>query len=190
MRHAASQQIAAATADRTRSQAVVRERIARRLAALEAAEIAAGMVASEADADFAALRAAHADVLAGLPPITLDADADIAQVLQSQSDSDATWLDKHLRATCWHDVMKRVRTEITVAMITGMLRMACVAGINCNSASRLLRQRARAAVLRAARDIFSALTRTRFRVAHICITARAMRAGRVAVLASTAPACC
>ena len=181
MHRHARQPLAARTADRTRGYALVRERIARRIATLEAAEIAAGIAASEDDPGLRDLLAAFADV----PSFVADADPDFAE-----AEADATGLDKRVRVGAWQDLMQRARTDITTKIITSILRLA-----GFTVAHLLLRSHQRAAALhhilaRLARDQISAIAHARLRVIHICISARAMRAGRVAVLASTAPACC
>ena len=178
--HHARQSLAAQNADRERSLSVMRERIARRAAALESAEIAMGIAASEADPALQDLLAAFADV----PEFVADADPDLA----AEADADAAWLDKISRVGVWQAVIQRTAAAIEAALITAMLRMAGFTGVMGTGRLVQLRQRARAAALRAARDTFSALTRARFRVAHICITARAMRAGRVVAATSAAHA--
>ena len=163
---------------------MMRKRIARRAAALETAAISAGIAASDADANFRALLDTLTGVLDGLPPITLDDDAD------DGADAAAAWQDGFERAVIWQDVMRRTTSTISVARITSVLRLACV-----TIAHLTLRLHQRTAALhrilaRLARYTLFALAHARLRVAHLCITARAMRAGRVAVLASTAPAGC
>ena len=176
MHRHARQHLAARTADRTRGYALVRERIARRIATLEAAKVAAGIAASETDPGLHDLLAAFADV----PVFVADADPDF--------EADATWLDKPVRVGIWHDVMRQTTAAIAATLITSILHEACTL-----IAHWIVQTHQRAAHLsdilaRAARDALSALAHARLRVAHICITARAMRAGRAVALASAAPA--
>ena len=180
MHRHARQHLAARTADRTRGYALVRERIARRIATLEAAKVAAGIAASETDPGLHDLLAAFADV----PVFVADADPDF------ESEADATWLDKPVRVGIWHDVMRQTTAAIAATLITSILHEACNL-----IAHWIVQTHQRAAHLsdilaRAARDSLSALAHARLRVAHICITARAMRAGRAVALASAAHAQC
>ena len=180
--HHARQFLAAQTADRARSQSVARDRIARRAAAIEAAQVATGVAASEADPALRDLLTMHAGVLDGLPPITPDNDAD------ADPAADAEWLDKHVRVAAWQDVMQRVRADITSSLITSILRIVVVASLLVQSLRHAVR--IRNILSRLARDILSALILARMRVIHICISARIQRAGRAAALASAGPAHC
>ena len=177
--HCARQLIAAKNADRERSQAVAQARIARRAAALDAADVAAGIATSEADPGLRDLLAEFADV----PAFIADA-AD--PEIEADAEIDDAWLNKIARVGVWQDVIQRVRTDITAAMITSILRMAAGAGLHAQSHRRAVR--IRNILSRLARDILSALILARMRVIHICISARIQRAGRAAALASAGPA--
>ena len=181
--HRHARHLAARTADRASSQAVMRDRITRRTAALEAAQVAAGVAASEADPALRDLLAMHAGVLDGLPPITPDDDD-----ADAEADADATWLDRHARVGIWQDVMQRARTDITARLIASMLQAAGFV-----SAGLLARLHQRAvtlhnAIARILQAQLAALVHARMRVAHICAMARAMRAGRSSAATSAAPA--
>ena len=144
----------------------------------EAATIEAGIAASEADPSFAALRGM--DVLAGLPEITPDSEfADDA--------ADGAWLYQRRASWTLHAIARR-----RLLRLADTLRVADAAAL-----PELLPAHQRDAVLRNtlarfARDALSALAHARLRVAHICITARILRAGRASAATSAAHArtCC
>ena len=187
MHHHAARQIAAATADRTCGRAAARvtreeradAQIQQAQADTEAAAIEAGIAGSETDADLQALLAAHVGVLAGLPEITPDPEFD------ADADADGAWLYQRRAAWTLHASARR-----RLLIIAGALRLADAAALPELLPAHQRQAHLARIIARAARDSLSALAHARLRVAHICITARAMRAGRAAVLASTAPACC
>ena len=179
--------IAARTADRMCGRAAARvtreeradAQIHQAQAEAGATQIAAGIAASEADPALQALLAAHAHVLDGLPEIVPDPDFD--------ADADATWLRQ--RGAAW---ILRAIARRRLLIIAGALRIADAAALPIIAPAHQRQAHLARIIARAARDSLSALAHARIRVAHICIAARAMRAGRVAALASAAHArtCC
>ncbi len=159
----------------------MRDRITRRTAALEAAQVAAGVAASEADPALRDLLAMHAGVLDGLPPITPDDDG-----VDADAEADAAWLDKISRVGVWQAVIQQTTAAIEAVLITSILRAVVVASLLVRSRRRAVR--IRSILSRLARDILFALLRARLRVIHICISARIQRAGRAFALASAGPA--
>ena len=119
------------------------------------------------------------DVLAGLPEIEADPDFD------ADADADAIWLRQRGEAWTLHAIARRRLLRLAAA-----LRVADAAAL-----PEIAPEHQRAAHLfdilaRHARDTLSALAHARLRVAHICITARAMRAGRASAATSAAHAQC
>lgn len=110
-------------------------------------------------------------------------DAD-AEPTNAEAEADAAWLRQ--REITW---TLRAIARRRLLIIAAALRIADSAAL-----PNLLPAHERIAHLdqilaRLARDVLSALIRARIGVAHICVAARAIRAGRVAVLASAGPIC-
>ena len=120
------------------------------------------------------------DVLAGLPVIEPDPDF-------GGDAADAAWLYQLRASWTLHAIARR-----RLLRLADTLRVADAAAL-----PELLPAHQRHAHLarilaRAARDTLSALAHARLRVAHICITARILRAGRAVAATSAAHArtCC
>ena len=177
-------QIAARTADRMcgRDAArVTREeradaQIHQAQAEAEAAMIAAGIAASEADPALQALLADAAGTLDGLPEI--EADPEFADAAD-----DATWLRQ--RSTGWtlHAIARR-----RLLRLADTLRLADAAALPEIAPEHQRAARLSSIIARAARDSLSALAHARIRVAHICAIARILRAGRAVAATSAAHA--
>ncbi len=178
--------IAARTADRIGSRAAARvtreeradAQIQHAQAEGEAAAIAAGIAASEADPALHALLADAAGTLDGLPVIEPDPDFD------ADADADAAWLRK--RGAAW---ILRASARRRLLIIAGALRLADAAAL-----PEIAPAHQRDAILhntlaRAARARLAALIHARLRVIHIAAIARIARAGRSSAATSAAPAC-
>lgn len=145
----------------------------------ETAAIEAGIAGSETDADLQALLAAHVGVLAGLPEITPDPEFD------ADADADGAWLYQRGEAWTLHAIARR-----RLLRLADTLRVADAAALPDLLPAHQRQARLTNILARAARDSLSALAHARLRVAHICITARILRAGRASAATSAAPAYC